>query len=33
VVRLGGRVGSVQMRLVNDEEVLVATGAASYMLS
>ena len=33
VMRLGGRVGSVQMRLVNDEEVLVATGAASYMLS
>jgi uncharacterized protein (TIGR00369 family) len=33
VIRLGGRVGSVQMRLVNDEEVLIATGAASYMLS
>jgi uncharacterized protein (TIGR00369 family) len=33
VLRLGGRVGSVQMRLVNDEHVLVATGAASYMLS
>ncbi len=33
VVRLGGRVGSVQMRLVNDEEVLVATGSASYILS
>jgi uncharacterized protein (TIGR00369 family) len=33
VLRLGGRVGSVQMRLVNQDEVLVATGAASYMLS
>ena len=33
VLRLGGRVGSVQMRLINDEDVLVATGAASYMLS
>jgi uncharacterized protein (TIGR00369 family) len=33
VLRLGGRVGSVQMRLVNDEDVLVATGSASYMLS
>ena len=33
VMRLGGRVGSVQMRLVNDEHVLIATGSASYMLS
>ena len=33
VLRLGGRVGSVQMRLVTDEDVLVATGSASYMLS
>ena len=33
VLRLGGRVGSVQMRLVNDEDVLVATGSAFYMLS
>jgi len=33
VLRLGGRVASVQMRLVNDEELLVAAGAASYMLS
>jgi len=33
VLRLGGRVGSVRMRLENDEGVLVATGAASYMLS
>jgi len=33
VMRLGGRVGSVQMRLVNDEDLLIATGSASYMLS
>jgi len=33
VMRLGGRVGSVQMRLVNDEGLLIATGAAAYMLS
>ena len=33
VTRLGGRVGSVQMQLVNDEDRLIATGAASYMLS
>jgi uncharacterized protein (TIGR00369 family) len=33
VLRLGGRVGTVQMRLVNDEEKLIATGTAAYMLS
>jgi acyl-coenzyme A thioesterase PaaI-like protein len=33
VLRLGGRVGSAQMRLVNDEGTLIATGAAAYMLS
>jgi uncharacterized protein (TIGR00369 family) len=33
ILRLGGRVGSAQMRLVNDDERLIATGAASYMLS
>jgi uncharacterized protein (TIGR00369 family) len=33
VLRLGGRVGSAQMRLVNDEDCLIATGAASYILS
>ena len=33
VTRLGGRVGSTQMRLVNDEGVLIATGAAAYMLA
>jgi len=33
VTRLGGRIGSVQMRLVNDQGVLIATGAASYVVS
>ena len=33
VTRLGGRVGSTQMRLVNDEGVLIATGAAAYIVS
>ncbi len=33
VTRLGGRVGSTQMRLVNDEGLLIATGAAAYMVS
>lgn len=33
VTRLGGRVGSTQMRLVNDEGMLIATGSAAYMLS
>jgi len=33
VTRLGGRVGSTQMRLVNDEGTLIATGAASYIVS
>ena len=31
--RLGGRVGATQMRLVNDEGTLIATGAASYIIS
>jgi uncharacterized protein (TIGR00369 family) len=33
VTRLGGRVGSVQMRLVNDEGTLIATGAAAYVVA
>jgi uncharacterized protein (TIGR00369 family) len=33
VTRLGGRVGSTQMRLANDEGTLIATGAAAYMIS
>ncbi|WP_310460808.1 thioesterase family protein [Sphaerotilus sp.] len=33
VTRLGGRVGSTQMRLHNDEGVLIATGAAAYIVS
>lgn len=31
--RLGSRIGSTQMRLVNDEEALIATGAAAYVVS
>lgn len=33
VTRLGGRVASTQMRLVNDEGTLIATGAAAYIVS
>lgn len=33
VLRLGGRVGTAQMRLVDDADRLVATGTAAYMLS
>ncbi|MFN0186697.1 MAG: thioesterase family protein [Aquabacterium sp.] len=33
VLRLGGRLGSTTMRLVNDEGMLIATGAASYVLN
>jgi len=33
VTRLGGRVGSTQMRLVNDAQELIATGAAAYIVS
>lgn len=33
VTRLGGRVASVQMRLENDTGVLIATGAAAYIVS
>jgi len=33
VTRLGGRVGSTQMRLLNDEGTLIATGAAAYIVS
>lgn len=33
VMRLGGRVGTTQMRLVNDEGVLIATAAGAYMVS
>lgn len=31
--RLGGRIGSTQMRLVNDEGTLIATGAAAYVVA
>ena len=33
VVRLGGRIGSVQMSLENDAGELIATGAAAYVVS
>jgi uncharacterized protein (TIGR00369 family) len=33
VTRLGGRIGSTLMRLVNDEGTLIATGAAAYVVS
>ncbi len=33
LTKLGGRVASVQMRLVNDSGVLIATGAAAYIVS
>ena len=33
VTRLGGRVGSTQMRLVNEQGTLIATGAAAYMIA
>jgi uncharacterized protein (TIGR00369 family) len=33
VTRLGGRIGSTQMRLANDEGTLIATAAAAYVIS
>jgi uncharacterized protein (TIGR00369 family) len=33
VTRLGGRIGSTQMRLENDQGTLIATGAAAYVIS
>jgi len=33
VTRLGGRVGSTQMKLVNDEGTTIATAAAAYIIS
>jgi uncharacterized protein (TIGR00369 family) len=33
VTRLGGRIGSTQMRLVSNEGKLIATGAAAYVIS
>jgi uncharacterized protein (TIGR00369 family) len=33
VLRLGGRVASVQMRLTNEAGTLIATGAAAYIVS
>ena len=33
VTRLGGRIGSTQMRLANDQGLLIATAAAAYVIS
>jgi uncharacterized protein (TIGR00369 family) len=33
VLRLGGRVATVQMRLANEDGTLIATGAAAYIVS
>ncbi len=33
VTRLGSRIGSTQMRLTSDEGLLVATGAAAYVVA
>jgi len=33
VTRLGGRIGSTQTRLVNDQGLLIATAAASFVVS
>lgn len=33
VLRLGGRVGTTQMRLVNDEGTLIASGSGAYVVS
>ncbi len=33
VVRLGRRIASTQMRISNEEDVLIATGAATYIVS
>lgn len=33
VMRLGGRIGSTQMRLVNEQGTLIATGAAAYTVA
>ena len=30
VLQFGGRIGSVQMRLVNEEGILIATGAGAH---
>lgn len=33
VTRLGGRIGSTQMRLVNEQGQLIATGAGAYVIA
>jgi len=33
VMRLGGRIASVRMELLNDANLLIATGTAAYVVS
>ena len=33
ITRLGGRIASVQMRLENESQLLIATAAAAYVVS
>ena len=33
IIRMGGRIASIQMSLLNDEGLLIATGCASYVIS
>lgn len=33
VMRLGGRIASVRMELINDADLLIATGTAAYVIS
>jgi uncharacterized protein (TIGR00369 family) len=33
ITRMGGRIGSTQMRLVNQDGQLIATGSAAYVIS
>jgi uncharacterized protein (TIGR00369 family) len=33
VTRLGGRIGSTQMRMLNDQGTLIATASASFVVS
>jgi acyl-coenzyme A thioesterase PaaI-like protein len=33
VMRLGGRIASVRMELLNDADLLIATGTAAYVVS
>ncbi len=33
VIRLGGRIASTQMKLINEDGLIIATGAAAYVIS